>query len=431
MTDDATAATGAFSTRTGLALIAVGAALFMALLWMIGTGNGFGDTDNGGGHGGGKGLNGFAGLARLVGSAGWNVALARNDAAAASPGVLVLTPAADTAGKDIGRIVDRHRQHGPVIVIAPKWLATPVNPRSPAGRRGWVDLAGVELPNWPGFLDHVGARQWHSAHGGVLHWRGTGLADGLAGRLPDGRAVEAGNGTDDAGRPLIPLVRIGNAGSPAPGPVLAATLADNRPYPLVLVFEPDLLDNYGLSDPANAALALRLFDRLSPGGARDVVFDLTLAGLGTRPNLLTLAFSPPYLGATMCLILAALAAGWRSFCRFGAARAAIREMPFGKTPLVANSGALILRARRLHLLGDPFIAASRDRIARALALPRLADIARTDAAIDRALTARSKSAGQPPSGFAQAAQTLHQARGQAAIVAAAQALHAHERILTR
>lgn len=37
-----------------------------------------------------------------------------------------------------------------------------------------------------------------------------------------------------------------------------------------------------------------------------ITFDLTLNGLGESKNLLTLAFEPPFLAATLCLLFAAL-----------------------------------------------------------------------------------------------------------------------------
>jgi hypothetical protein len=101
-----------------------------------------------------------------------------------------------------------------------------------------------------------------------------------------------------------------------------------------------------------------------------VTFDLSLAGLGGRPNLLTLAFEPPFLAATAGLLLTLLAIGWRAFCRFGPPRAAMAGIPPGKTTLVTNSAALIRRAGRLHLLTVPYVDALRERLAQRLGLRR-------------------------------------------------------------
>lgn len=443
------ASPAAFSRRAGLLLVGGGAALFLALLWMIGTGYGFDDVNDGGSHAGGKGLNGFAGLVRLAAADGWDISLGRNDADLDLPGLLVLTPEPTASGPDIARIVSRHRRIGPVMVIAPKWVVERLPRQAPGAREGWVALVGIETPGWLHFLDQVTVAAQHGAKSTAPRWR----AAGLAGPLPDASAIEAGSGNDDSGQPLIPLVELVNGAAQADS-ILAAYVADARPspaldrlaldakgvkagpprsidYPLILVFEPDLLDNYGLADPANAALASRLLAAMAPAGPRAITFDLTLNGLGQAPNLLTLAFTPPYLAATSCLILAALAAGWRSFCRFGSPRATLHDVAFGKARLVEDSGALILRARRLHLLGPPYAAAARARIARALALPRHADIAATDAAIDQALAARRNAGAEPGQGFAETVRDLQQARGSSAIVAAARALHDLERTLIR
>src|SRR5690606_22471819 len=55
-----------FSPRAALALVLFGAAVFVALLWMIGAGLATGSTNDGGSHAGGKGLTGYAGLAALL-----------------------------------------------------------------------------------------------------------------------------------------------------------------------------------------------------------------------------------------------------------------------------------------------------------------------------------------------------------------------------
>jgi hypothetical protein len=195
-------------------------------------------------------------------------------------------------------------------------------------------------------------------------------------------------------------------------------------YPIILVFEPDLLDNYGMAKADNAVLAERL---VQAAGAKEVNFDLTLNGFARKPNLLTLAFTPPFLAATLCLMLAALAVGWRAFQRFGPPRAAARAIAFGKQALVSNAAGLIRRSRRLHLVTAAYATRARERLTRVLALPRLADAEATEAAIDRALAARAP--GATP--FSVIAARLRAARSPHDILKAAQDLHALERTLIR
>jgi hypothetical protein len=176
----------------------------------------------------------------------------------------------------------------------------------------------------------------------------------------------------------------------------------------------------------NAQLADRLVHALA-GGSRTVIFDLTLNGFKRTPNLLTLAFTPPFLAATLCLLLAALVAGWRAFLRFGPPRRAARAIAFGKGALVSNAAGLIRRTCRLHLIGGPYATRARERLARALALPRLADAEATEAAIDRALAGRQPDAVP----FSVIAARLRNARTHNDIMKAAQDLHALERTLIR
>lgn len=431
-----------FSPRAVLALVLGGGLLFVALLWLIGAGLGSDNTNRGEATVGGKGLNGYAALASYLEQRGYAVSRARAMPALHQPGLLVLTPPADIDGAELARIVARRRQIGPTLVITPKWIALPLRRSSPVGQAkagpGWVSLNGATEPAWPGFYDDLSVAITPMRQGGaVAAWRGA----GVRGALPNSEFVLSGQGER-----LVPLV-VGEQD----GRVLAGFIQDEGDYPgvsdiaaddferpdadtadldlfpVAIVFEPDLLNNYGFADAANARLAERLIDALDDTDTGAVVFDLTLNGYGRSQNLLTLAFRPPFLAATLCLLLAALVLGWRAFLRFGPPLAAGPALAFGKTALVGNAAALLRRAGRLHLSGQPYADAARERIARALALPHRLDPAATEAAIDRALAARAPTA--PP--FSTAAATMRAARRPADLVRAAQVLHSLERTLKR
>jgi hypothetical protein len=201
---------------------------------------------------------------------------------------------------------------------------------------------------------------------------------------------------------------------------------DDALYPLIVVAEPDLLNNWGMADRDRALLALALIDAALEGESGEVSFDLTLNGLARSANLLTLAFTPPFLAATLCLLIAAVAVGWRAFMRFGPPRVPARAIAFGKRALTANAAGLIRRTRRFHLVAAPYADRARERLARTLALPRQASAATAEAAIDRALAARGAGEGR----FSAAAARLRQARTATDIVRSAQDLHALERTLT-
>jgi len=202
-----------FSPAAVLGLVGIGTALFVALLWMVGSGMVHGPLNDGGAHGAGKGLTGYAALATLLEKQGWDVSFARSEAELAQPGLLVLTPPADADGKALTKIVERRRAIGPTVIVTPKWQAVPVGGAGasvPGAKTGWVSLVGAGMPRWPGFLDDVAVEIAPSRSG---RW----YASAAAGTLPDRRAVLAGHGAS-----LVPLV----AGE-GDGRVLAAYLADD------------------------------------------------------------------------------------------------------------------------------------------------------------------------------------------------------------
>jgi hypothetical protein len=430
-------ASNPFSPRAALALVGFGVLAFVALLYMIGSGMTGGSTNDGGGHAGGKGLNGYAAFAGFLERRGHVVRRLRDPGALDHVGLLVLTPPAGADGAQIDKIVRERRTSGPTLIVTPKWFAAPLPSGATGSKRGWVELAGTGSPDWKGFLDDVGVKLGPMGDGKTATWQG----GGVVGNLPAPAKVQSGNGAR-----LVPLV-VGQED----GRILAAYVDDggsypaleamaDRPvsrgdddgngmaqYPIVLVFEPDLLDNYGMATLANAELAEKLVHAASGDADQAVNFDLTLNGFTRTPNLLTLAFTPPFLAATLCLLLAALAVGWRAFLRFGPPRAAVRAIAFGKRALVANAAGLIRRSRRLHLIATPYATRARERLARVLALPRLADGDATEAAIDRALLTRAPNATP----FSVTAQRLRAAHRSHDIVKAAQDLHALERTLIR
>ena len=423
-----------FSPRAVLALVAIGAALFVALLWMIGSGISSGSTNDGGGHAGGKGLNGYAALADLLERRGYAVRRSRSEARLDDPGLLVLTPPLFAEADKIDEVIAKRRREGPTLLVLPKWRATRVPPGAgqSGARKGWVQLGSAESPRWGDAVEAVGSLdiRIEALTGASRRWSGLAQSGALA-------APQAAQSMTSGG--LVALVRDGS------GQMLAGylddmgtypeldDLADVSPgkaddtglYPLLVVAEPDLVNNYGFADRNRAMLALALVDAAMEGESLPVSFDLTLNGFARSANLLTLAFTPPFLAATLCLLIAALAVGWRAFLRFGPPRAASRAIAFGKRALIANAAGLIRRTRRFHLVAAPYADHARERLARALALPRLADAAATEAAIDRAMASR---AGIPAS-FSTIAARLRSARRPQDIVTAARDLHSLERTL--
>ena len=436
-----------FSPRTALIMVLIGGLGFVALLWSIGSGMADPAPQPSGAHIAGKGLTGYAGLGAYLTARGYTVTPARARGALKQPGLLILTPLDEAKPADLEQVIAAHRMIGPTVLIMPKWRATDLSkaPGNTAVKPGFVKLERAQPPQWPGFHDDLSVELAPLAPASRAgQWAGQWSGFGLSGALADPTQVVSGNG-----RMLVPLVRAGSsarivagyladggdypalrelAAAPEPDPDEASSASDYaEAYPLIIVFDPDLLNNYGLARPENAALAEALLSAALDGADQTAVFDLTLNGYGRSQNLLQLAFTPPFLAATLCLLLAALVALWRAYNRFGPPVLAGRSIAFGKRALIANAAGLLRRARRLHLVGAPYADAARDRLAKALALPLRLDPAAAEAAIDRALAARAP--GETP--FSEVAAALRSARKPRDLLRSAQHLHTLERILLR
>ncbi|GAA4642902.1 hypothetical protein GCM10023115_08620 [Pontixanthobacter gangjinensis] len=422
----------AFNPKVVFSLLLFGAAAFFATLYFIGSGNTGEDINDGQAHAAGKGLNGFAALAAMLEAEGYDVSLSRSKGALDDGGLLILTPPSHAEAEEITAVLNDRRYVGPTMVILPKWAAFQL-PAIFGGeaKDGWVQIIGSQRPKWTDDLEQEYSLTVESANenpNALITWQGL----GMAGRLPDSRHLSA---SDSA---LFPLV-VGRSGEAFAGyidddvyyPLLSEASGidadngehlDQNKWPVMFVIEPDLMNNFGFADRGRAELAVELVSLSMQRNNLPVTFDLTLNGLGQSENLLTLAFTPPFLAATLCLILALIVIAWRAFHRFGPPVAEGRSIAFGKARLVKNSAGFIQRSKRLHLLSGPYTDMMRARLGKALALRHI-----DDEAIDIALARRINDA---PS-FTQRAADLRNAKSPHDILRAAAALKSIERMLTK
>jgi hypothetical protein len=401
-----------FSRGAVLGIVVIGFTAFVAMLYFLSVGDTGGNENNGQAHAASNGLTGYTALTRLLDKEGYDVTRSREESSFDASGLLVLTPPAFADAEDIERILRRRAYIGPTMVIVPKWdtLGFPpdLDPKVAEDiKQGWVQLGGTDVPEWLGELEEPYAIEAKLKANKIGDARWEGLQ--ASGRLPSPAAIGAesveGKYTlvsDEAGRSL------------------AVTFDNQDDYgdsgetdPVTFIIDADLMNNYGMSDAGRAALALRLFEEAGYGSDEPVTFDLTLNGMGATVNLLTLAFRPPFLAATLCLILAMLIVGWRAFKRFGPAVANGAVTAFGKSRLVANGAGLIVRAKRLGLLADPYANLCARRLATALGLAK-SDHASIDAALARRLP------DEEP--FSLRADRLRAAKSSTEILRAAQAL---------
>ncbi|MGB7654120.1 MAG: DUF4350 domain-containing protein [Novosphingobium sp.] len=434
---------GPFGARGGAVIALVGMVLFLVTLWTAGQSMDQPPTTTAGASARGRGFDGYAAMASYLEKRAFKVDALQNDAMLNEPGLLVLTPPHQTDLAQMERMISTHRRHGPVLLIMPKWKPSGVIQRVPNGKYQGTSVEQLDptMPRWAGWHDELALDLYPLASE-----TSTGRWNGLSasGTLPEIEAVQSAQGkglvalvTDsESDRVLAGYLEDGGdypALRDAAGVYDGGTSTGGGPglYPMVLVFEPDLLNNYGFARADSSQLAEKLVRTLLGRQDKRIIMDLMLNGYAQQqrqgPSLIKQAFKPPFLAATICLILAAMVLFWRALHRFGPPLLAKRAIAFGKRALVANAAGLIQRARRLHLLGGPYADAARERLARTLALPARLDPAAAEQAIDRALLVRSPQA-EP---FSLVAARLRSARRPADLVAAARQLHALERTLMR
>ena len=400
-------------------LLLVGAFAFLLLLYAIGQGWTGEDEGAAGEHAASRGLNGYAGLVQMLEASQHTVELSRTPGGFDDYSLLVLTPPHTADPAEIEAVLQQRRYIGPTMLVLPKWQAMPLDDeqadQADAGD-GWVQLGGAISPGW--FSQLALAKGSSLVVGTTQGWE----AFGSSGELPDPKSVQALVEQPDFS--LDPLV-LDSEGDMLAG--LSYYDGDDDAWPVLVVFEPDLLNNYAMADQSRAELAVALIEAATDGEPGvSVVFDLTFAGLSGNQNLLTLAFAPPFLAATLCLLLAALVIAWRAFKRFGPPVAEVPALAQGKAGLARNGAALLGRVRRWHLLAEPYAALLTTRIAATLGIREVEPSAR-DAAIELAL----ERAGHPRTGFSQAAHTMRNARKPGEILRAARALKTIERMLKR
>jgi hypothetical protein len=372
-----------FAARTIFVLIALGVVGFISFLLLSAYADDLRPARNGGNHALSNSAVGFSGIAELVKRTHGDVRFVRGDADLDSDMLLVLTPGPDTDPAAVKRILDR-RQDLPTMVILPKWMAAPLPAKS-----GWVQAVG----KLPGFLALQPVSQVD---------------------------VKAEIGEDP--RTGIRTISGTDLESAFDGPGGAALVAYVGESVTTIVADPDLFDNKGLATVEGAERAMRILSQFAAPDS-PVAFDLTLHGFGRNPNLLKLAFEAPFLPLTLCILLAALLAGWHAMLRFGPAALPERGIAFGKRALAENGAALLRLARRRHRTGERYATLTREAVAAATGAPA----SLTGDALDRYLD-RLDREGEPFTSIAARAADAPDTRS---LLAAARDLHHWKRTVTR
>ncbi len=152
----------------------------------------------------------------------------------------------------------------------------------------------------------------------------------------------------------------------------------------IVLADPDVIATHGLGRGGNAALLVRLLERLGAGG-RTVVVDETLHGLEEQPSLARALLRFPLVLATLSALFAAALLAWAAAVRFGRPRPPDPLLAPGKLFLVEQTAALLRHGGRAPDAAAAYLRAAKDEVVQRLrprgeAAPGDAWLARAEAA---------------------------------------------------
>ena len=405
MTAEQTArAAGPFSRLAVLWMIVVGGVSALLFLVLTAYAPLLRGGSDGGPHALSKSAVGYAGLVKLMRDEGVATLISRNP----RPGreersrLLVLTPGPDIDPKAMAALAGSDVE----LIVLPKWAGA-----SDPAHPGWVvdtgmapsDLIETRLLQAFDHGDHIERRSAKTQP----DLRTTAPYFQPGAQIPSGRIdnLQTIAGTDPGWISVV----LADASH--------AVLIKKIDQQVFILSDPDLLNNHGLAQLANARGASLLINVLRAGDL-PVVFDLTLAGFSRGRSLAAVAFEPPFLAATLCAIAAAALMGLHAAARFGAP---LRPMPayaLGKRALADNSAALIRLVRREHRMGAGYAVLTRNLAARAVGAPRDLNDDQMDALLDRLGRAKDIDAA-----FSDLEREAREARDVAGLMTAARKLH--------
>ncbi|MDB5474610.1 MAG: hypothetical protein JWP49_121 [Phenylobacterium sp.] len=351
MTADAAPSGAAFSPRTILALVLVGLVSLSGLAVLGAYAPELRGGLDPGAHALSSSAVGFRGAVVMLKALDAPVVISRAAprlAGDAAP-LIVLTPTFMTQAKDLEAFP--HEVHR--LIVLPKW-ATTGDPRRPT----FVLKAGLD----PGIAATAGPMLAAYAKTTKIERRAAVTRPVLRGAV--------GPGPYAAGTylPLAAIDQLQTLSGDGWEPALVdetgrMVLAYSKAQPNLLVLaDPDLLNNQGLAKLDNARAGMAILRTLGDGG---VIFDVTLNGFKRGRSLGRVLLEPPWLAATLCALGAAVLMGLHGLARFGPARVSGRAIALGSRALVDNAAGLVRMARKEARLAPQYVELTKSRVRRA------------------------------------------------------------------
>lgn len=401
-----------FKPLTLAIILIVGIFCFGAFLTLSGFANDLKKENNGRAHAASKSPNGFAGIVRLLKSDGMDVELLREDAPLWDDGsTTVYTIPSPFVADKVGEM----SAAGAQLFVLPKWrvgasretrgefvkYGTFSTARLADIFEGWdsnakVSRAGSSSDDLDTTIIIEGAdgavetEMTSPPHVEPQNEQvdGVELGEDLDAIQRQARITNFGLGDQGvlAGDALPRIERLQTFQSERFIPILRTdegiVLGKLENEPVYVLADPDLWNNYGVYDYDVAIMAQRIATYIN-GYDDTLYFDLSLHGLGTNENFLKTMLTPPFLAATLCLLITGGLIGWSALTQFGAPASGARAYALGKGALADNSADLITVAGREPMLAGRYAALMRSLAAKNIGAPRGLSEAELISALDR------------------------------------------------
>ncbi|CAN5174541.1 hypothetical protein BH10PSE3_BH10PSE3_35790 [soil metagenome] len=351
-----------FSPKVVLGMILAGVFAFSAFVVLSTYAPDLQSGDNGKAHALSKSAVGYGGMVQLLRAMGEPVLVSRRDLSREQePALIIFAPDANVSRATYAKAAQLTSR---TLVVLPKWSGK-LDARHP----GWVgELKAIPPNDQAEFLKAVGIpKATTTVAKGAAPLRLTGAAGGpMEGLVLDTGPIK--NPQSLSGPGLAPVL------TDAQGRII---LARRTPTDTYYLADPDLINTMGLKDIRTARGGTRMLqalrDNAVDGGrayreqrGRTIAFDVTLNGFARSRSVLKLAFEAPFVGATLCLVAAAVLMGLHAAARFRAVRRGERVLALGKDALIDNSAGLIRMAGREPAMAPRYAELQRAAAIRAL-----------------------------------------------------------------
>ncbi|MEO1101087.1 MAG: DUF4350 domain-containing protein [Pseudomonadota bacterium] len=335
---------GPFSARTVFMMLGISIFAFCAVMTLVAFSDDLRPKNRAGSHPYSTAATGYGGLVDLLERTGQTVRVSRVERTIGNrdQGVLIIT----LQGFGMGELEPDDIQ-GPALVVLPKWYGSPDRTKPE-----WQRETSLTDTNYS-----AGALKIFDEDGEVR--RITAPA-----QLQTPFGIQSPKLDDDLqvirSKSLEPIIQT------AGGAVLSR-MQNNDIY---ILSDPDLVNTFGLAEIDNARFAVDLVNWMKFGYDQAIIFDATLHGFVRSENILQTALSPPFLGATLAALAAALLLGWSASLRFGAPEREDRAIALGKQALADNSAGLISMARRENKLAPGYLDLTRRAVTADIGAPK-------------------------------------------------------------